>query len=150
MQKIHITTFINAPREKVWDTMLNEATYREWTGAFSPGSYYKGSWEQGAKIVFLGPDPTTGVEGGMVSKIAENRLHEFISIEHLGEVKNGVEDTESEEAKKWAGSLENYTFYDKDGGTELVIDMDTTDEYKEMMEGMWKDALVKLKEISEK
>ena len=86
----------------------------------------------------------------MVSKIAENRLHEFISIEHLGEVKNGVEDTESEEAKKWAGSLENYTFYDKDGGTELVIDMDTTDEYKEMMEGMWKDALVKLKEISEK
>ncbi|MDQ5893468.1 MAG: hypothetical protein QG640_480, partial [Patescibacteria group bacterium] len=31
MQKIHFSIQINAPKEKVWDTMLGEATYREWT-----------------------------------------------------------------------------------------------------------------------
>jgi hypothetical protein len=52
--------------------------------------------------------------------------------------------------KQWAGSLENYTFKNKDGKTELLVDMDINDEYKEMFEGMWPKALQKLKEISEK
>ncbi len=149
MQKIHLTTFINAPREKVWNTMLEDATYREWTSVFSPGGYYKGSWETGSKILFVGTDPVTGLEGGMVSRIAENRLHEFVSIEHLGIVANGVEDTTSELAKKWTPAFENYTFAHKDGGTELTIDMDITEEEKEPMEEMWKKGLEKLKEISE-
>lgn len=149
MQKIHLTTFIHAPREKVWDTMLEDSTYREWTRVFSPGGYFKGSWEAGSKILFVGADPVTGLEGGMVSRIAENRLHEFVSIEHLGIVANGVEDTTSELAKKWTPAFENYTFADKDGGTELTIDMDITEEEKEPMEGMWKKGLEKLKEIAE-
>lgn len=149
MQKIHLSTFINAPKEKVWDTMLNDATYREWTSAFNPGSYYKGSWEEGSKILFLGPDQNGGAEGGMVSRIAENRLHEFISIEHLGVVQDGVEMTEGELVEQWAGVHENYTFTDKDGGTELTIDLDITEEEKANMEAMWLKALEKLKQISE-
>lgn len=151
MEKMHITTFINAPREKVWDTMLNDATYREWTSAFNPGSYYKGSWEEGSKILFLGPNPETGKEeGGMVSQIAKSRKPEFISIKHLGILVNGKEDTESEFAKKWSPAFENYTFIEKDGGTELVIDQDITAEEKVAMEGMWEKALKRLKELAEK
>ena len=65
MKKLHCSIEINAPVKKVWDTMLEDATYRQWTGAFNPGSFYKGSWEKGSKILFLGPDPNTGKEGGM-------------------------------------------------------------------------------------
>jgi hypothetical protein len=32
----------------------------------------------------------------MVAVIAEHRPQEFLSIEHLGEIRNGVEDTASE------------------------------------------------------
>ena len=150
MQKIHETIFINAPREKVWDTMLEDATYREWTSAFNPGSYYKGSWEQGSKILFLGPNPDgTSGEGGMVSRIAENKLHEFVSIEHVGVLANGVEDTTSDFAKAWTPAFENYTFVEKDGGTELTIDVDVAEEMKEEMEKMWKAALTKLKQMAE-
>lgn len=46
--------------------------------------------------------------------------------------------------------MENYTFKNKDGKTELLVDMDINDEYKEMFEDMWPKALQKLKEISEK
>lgn len=150
MEKIHIVTFISAPCKKVWDVMLSDATYRDWTAAFYPGSYYKGDWSEGSKILFLGPSPTGEGEGGMVSRIKENRLHEFISIEHLGIVSNGVEDTTSEATKGWAGAHENYTFTEKDGGTELTIDLDILESEKANMEEMWKKGLVKLKELAEK
>ena len=149
MQKLHFEILINAPVEKVWNSMFEDATYREWTEAFHPGSYYKGSWEEGAKILFLGPGED-GKEGGMVSYIRENRPHEFVSIEHVGLVMDGVEDTTSEAVKKWTPAFENYTFTEKDGGTEVSVDIDLDDENKAMFEGVWPVALEKLKEIAER
>lgn len=149
MQKLNFSIVINSPKEKVWNTMLDDKTYREWTDVFSPGSHYVGSWEKGSKILFLGPNEQ-GIMGGMVSRINENRKHEYISIEHLGVVQDGKEDTTSDEVKQWAGSLENYTFKDLNGKTELLVDMDINDDYKEMFEGMWPKALQKLKMLAEK
>ena len=76
---------------------------------FTAGSYYSGDWSKGSKILFLGPGED-GKTSGMVARIAENRPYEFISIEHLGEVVNGVEDLTSEKVKSWAGAHEDYTF----------------------------------------
>ena len=150
MQKLHFSILINAPKDKVWHSMLDDKPYREWTKAFNEGSYYKGSWEKGSKILFLGPDPNTGEEGGMVSRIAENKPYEFISIEHLGIVQNGVEDTTSEAARKWATAFENYTFNDKDGATEVLVDIAVEDELVQMFNEMWPKGLRKLKELVEK
>jgi hypothetical protein len=150
MKKHHYSITINAPVDKVWHTMLDDQTYREWTKAFSEGGYYKGSWDKGSKIIFLGPDPKTGEEGGMVSRIAENKPGEFISIEHLGIINNGVEDTTSEEARKWTPAFENYTFKAKDGGTEVQVDMDVADEMADEFDKLWPQGLQRLKELAEK
>ncbi len=148
MEKLQFKIDINAPKEKVWNTMLEDKTYRIWTEAFMEGSYYSGDWNKGSKMLFLGPG-ADGKTGGMVSRIKDNRLHEYISIEHLGEVIDGVEDTTSDRVKEWAGALENYTFKDKNGKTELVVDMAINKEFKEMFEDMWPKALQKLKSICE-
>lgn len=148
MQKLHFSILIDAPREKVWNTMLNDLTYRQWTEIFSKGSHFVGSWDQGASIKFLGPNEN-GTMHGMVSRIKENRLHEYVSIEHLGIIEDGKEDTSSEATKGWAGALENYTFKDKDGKTEVLVDIDMPEEYVKMFEEMWPKALEKLKEIAE-
>lgn len=129
--------------------MLDETTYREWTKVFHEGSYYKGNWEEGSEILFLGPSDTGEGEEGMVSRIKENRPYAFISIEHLGFIKDGVVDTTSEEVKKWTPAFENYTFNEKEGGTEVAVDMDVADEYKAMFEDMWPKALQDLKELAE-
>ncbi len=151
MQKLHFSMLIHAPKQKVWHAMLDDQTYREWTNAFSEGSYYKGSWEKGSKMLFLGPDPSTGEEGGMVSRIAENKPYGFISIEHLGIVQNGVEDTTSEAARKWAPAFENYSFNEKDGATEVLVDIDVVDDkYVQIFNDMWPKGLGKLKELAEK
>lgn len=150
MQTLHFSIVINAPREKVWDTMLEDATYREWTSAFNPaGSYFKGDWNKGSKILFIGVDPETGKEdGGMFAEIAENKPHEFVSIKHLGEIKDGAEVPwpDPEQA-----GFENYTLKDTADGTEVSVEItNIPDEWKQMMNDMWPKALEKLKEIAEK
>lgn len=148
MEKLHTSIVIGASREKVWDTMLGAATYPKWARAFHEGSYYKGTLAQGEKILFLGPDENG--EMGMVSQVAEIRRPEFISFKHLGIYKNGEEDTESEEARKWAPAFERYTFTETDGGTKVVIDQDIQSDFKKTFEEMWERALVVLKELAEK
>lgn len=150
MQKLHYSTIIDAPKEKVWHTMLDDASYRDWTSEFNPGSYYRGDWSEGSKILFLGPDPETGREGGIVSRIAENRLYEFVSIQHLGLVANGVEDTTSDAARQWERAYENYLFRNRDDATEVQIDIEVQEEHAPMFDEMWPRALRRLKELAEK
>lgn len=150
MKRLHFSIQINAMPKKVWHIMLDDASYREWTSVFNPGSYYEGSWEKGSKILFLGPSDN-GKDGGMVSQIADSRPFEFLSIKHLGIIENGVEDTTSEEAKKWNdNAYEKYTFRETNGGTELQVDVDVDDEHVEMFNRMWPEALQKLKELTER
>jgi uncharacterized protein YndB with AHSA1/START domain len=146
--KLHFSKQINAPKEKVWQSVIGKDTYPQWTEAFSPGSHFVGDWSAGSKILFLGPDDK-GQMGGMVSRIAENRPHDYISIEHLGMVKNGVEDTTSDEVKAWTPAFENYTFDERDGTTEFKVDMDSPEEYAESFKEMWGNALDKLKALAE-
>lgn len=148
MEKLHFSIVIKAPKERVWDTMLNDETYRKWSEPFMPGAHFVGSWSEGSKILFLAPGENG--ESGMVSRIRENRLYEYISIEHMGVVENGREDTSSETAKAWVGAHEDYTFREINGGTEVLIDTDAADEYREMFEATWSKALQRLKELAEK
>lgn len=144
MEKINFNVMINATPEKVWQVLWTDDTYRKWTSAFAEGSYAKTDWKQGSKVLFL-----DGKGQGMVSKIAVNRPNEYMSIEHLGEVKDGIEDTSSERVKVWAGAHENYTLKKVNGKTELSIDMDINDEYKEMFSKIWPVALENVKKLSE-
>src|SRR5262245_49605896 len=140
MTKLTFSTTINAPKEIVWRTMLEDETYRKWTSAFQEGSYAVTDWKPGSQALFLAPDGS-----GMLSRIAEHRTNEFLSIEHLGAVKNGVEDTTSADVKEWAGARENYTLRGSGGGARLTIEMDTVDSYKQFFEETWPKALAALK-----
>jgi uncharacterized protein YndB with AHSA1/START domain len=153
MQTLRFSTVINATKEKVWHAMLDDATYRQWTREFTPEGYsaessYVGSWETGSMIKFIAINEQ-GLEEGMYSIIVESRPYEFVSIKHLGVIKNGVADPNHAESQKWAGALENYTFTPENGSTRLEIAVDTTDDMQDMMKEMWPKALQKLKEMCE-
>lgn len=107
--------------------MLEQESFRHWTSEFTEGSYYEGSWEQGSKIRFLSP-----AGEGMVAEIAESRPFAFISIRNLGFIKGGIDDTESPAARAWAPAYENDTFLEKNGTTDVVIDLDTNAEFEKM------------------
>jgi Activator of Hsp90 ATPase homolog 1-like protein len=135
---------IESPRNVVWDAMLGPESYKDWTSGFCEGSYYKGSWAQGEKMQFLSPGGD-----GMSSEIAENRLHEFVSIRHVGEILQGVEDVTSDKVRAWAPAYENYTFTDVPGGTQVRVTVDTLPEYVEFMTEAYPRSLERLKAICE-
>ena len=145
MEKQHFITLIDAPRQKVWQILWSDQSYREWTSIFSEGSRAETDWKKGSKVLFLGSS-----NEGMLSKIEENIANEFMSFKHLGMVKNGVEDMDSEEVKKWQGAMENYTLKDINGKTELIIDIDIAEDHSDYFQTTWPKALEKVKEMAEK
>lgn len=149
MKKIEQKIFIKAPKKIVWDVMFQKNTYSEWTKAFNEDSRYEGDWSEGTKMRFIGTDENKENEGGMLSVIEKNIPHEYISIKHIGIIENGVEDTTSEKAKSWAGAYENYSFVEKNGETEVLIEQDMDEKYFEEFKEMWKKALVRLKNLVE-
>lgn len=77
--------------------------------------------------------------------------YDFISIKNLGVINDG-----KEEVRDWGDAFENYTFWEKDGSTELIVEMGGLEENKEMTEMLsevseaWPKSLQILKELSEK
>lgn len=141
MKKHTFSVQISASRERVWQTLWNDATYRLWTAIFHEGSHAVSDWQEGSKILFLGPD---GVNG-MSSRIARLIPNEHMSFEHLGEVKNGVEDFSG----NWSGAFENYTLRTVPEGVELEVALDATDEHAEYFTATFPKALACVKEIAE-
>lgn len=138
MKHLHYNIDIAAPVPEVWRTMLSPDTYRVWTAAFCEGSYFEGSWEQGSTIRFLIPSGE-----GMLAEIAENRLHEFISIRQIACIGQDSQEPFAEPA------FENYTFHQTGEGTTLEIDIDVLDEHVAMFEEMWPRAPGLLKGLCE-
>lgn len=82
--RLRFSVAIAAPKRDVWNTMLEPDSYRAWTAVFAEGSFSEGSWVNGAKIRFLTPGGD-----GMTAEIAGNRPFRFVSIRHLGIIKEG-------------------------------------------------------------
>jgi hypothetical protein len=125
----------------LWD----DSSYRAWTAVFSPGSHARTDWNKGSKVLFV-----DGSGSGMVSMIEDKVPNEFMSFKHLGEVRDGVEDVESDRVKQWAGAHENYTLKSENGKTLLTVDMDLTEEFAGMFNDIFPKALDKVKELAEK
>jgi hypothetical protein len=141
MPSLNHTITIHAPKTHVYQLMLADKSYREWTSEFAQGSYYQGTWNKGAQILFLAPGG-----GGMNARIAENKPAEFVSIEMLSEVRDGVPNT----LRQWHDVFENYTFSETQGITTLQVEISgVPNEWAEDLNTKWPKALAKLKVICE-
>ena len=146
MKTLTFELTIAASPARVWDAMLQPESYKAWTAAFCEGSSYAGSWDEGATIRFLTPSGD-----GMVSQIAVNRPGEFLKIRHLGEVRQGVDDTASDAVRAWAPAFEIYRLTDETGGSTLVrASIDAMPEYEAFMNETFPKALQRLKVLCER
>lgn len=144
LETLKFETLVEAPVGQVYAAMIDAADYRDWTSAFTEGSYYEGSWATGASIRFLSPSGD-----GMVSEIAENRPNDFISIRHLGMIEKGVVDTTSDAVKAWAPCYENYRFEAVPQGTQLEVELQIPQDFADYMRETWPRALLRLKTLCE-
>lgn len=141
MSTLTFETKINAPKEKVWDSLWNDTSYRQWTSAFIDGSYAESDWNEGSKILFLSP---TGE--GMFGIIQKKIPNVQMTFKHLGEIKNGIE-----EPKNWSDATESYYLNEINGITELAVklNIEATSEFEQYFNNTFPKALEILKHISE-
>ena len=70
---------------------------------------------------------------------------EFISIQHVGILTDGVEDRNSEMAKRWSHSHENYTLKRLDESRSLfILNMEVDSSHKDEFVEMWQNASIRL------
>lgn len=144
MKDLNFSIVISAPVEKVWETLWNDDTYRQWTAPFNPGSYMESDWKVGGKTLFLDAE-----RNGMLSSIKQLESPRLVEFSHYGELNKGVEDTTSERVKAYAGAIERYELLPDDKGTLLKVWVQTSEEYEQMMNDGFTKSLQALKQLAE-
>ncbi|MBW8846865.1 MAG: SRPBCC domain-containing protein [Burkholderiales bacterium] len=143
MTDLEFSIDIAAPVARVWDCMFDPLAYRDWTSAFAEGSYFEGSWAAGRRLRFLDPRGF-----GMEAVVDENRLHEFVALRLVGEIKDGRPLPDSRLHKEPAH--ERYVFSPTaTGGTHLVVHLQGWDGFLDFLKATWPQALQRLKALAE-
>jgi uncharacterized protein YndB with AHSA1/START domain len=142
MNEMQFTIEIQARKEKVWDTLWQDETFREWAGLIDPGTYMKGELKEGNEVEFISAENGYGVTS-LVEKVIPN---EYVRLLHSAD----TQDTGTRErAKEWTGGAESYTLTETDGITTLTAVFDVPPELEDYFQTAYPKALNRLKELAE-
>lgn len=144
LQKLEFRIDIAAPKQKVWQTLWQDNTYRLWTRVFSDGSYAVSDWKEGSPVMFLNPEGS-----GLYSRIEQMVPGEKMFFTHLGAVKDGKEMPETPETRSWAGAQENYSLIGHGDSTQLVVSIDVSEGHLDYFRETFPKALEQVKALAE-
>lgn len=144
MEKLIFTIEVKAKLAQVWFALFDDYAYRQWTQAFTPGSYATGTWQQGGRIHFLSP-----AGEGIFADIEELVENERMIFKHMGVIADYKEMPENEKTKAWAGAYEKYFLTNNESHTTLRVELDTLIEYREYFNEAFPRALQLLKQQAE-
>jgi hypothetical protein len=145
MKDLHYTIDINASIERVWDVMLSLDTYKKWAKPFSPHPQFEGVWEEGKMITFIDP----GLGGTKALLEIVDPFH-HIRAKHIAMISyDGSEDVDSSVAQEWIGTIEEYFFIQSGDVTTIDVRMHVHENFVDMFENSWPDALESLKKLCE-
>src|SRR5437870_13524344 len=99
MKEMQFSVEINATKEKVWDTLWQDETFREWAGIIDPGTYMVGELKEGNEIQFISAENGYGVTS-LVEKLIEG---EFLLLRHHADTQD---EGKREREKQWTGGKE--------------------------------------------
>lgn len=143
MKEIQFSIKINASKEKVWNTLWEDATFRDWANIIDEGLYIKGVMKEGHEIQFI-----SSVNGyGVTSLVERFTPNEFVLFKHRADTK---ESGEQERENEWTGGAESYSLAEKDGITTLIVKTDIPHEQEETFNIRFPKALERLKTLSER
>lgn len=146
MLKVEKDIIIMASPESIWEKMLDLELYKEWTLAFSEGSFAKSDWQKGSPVVF---GDASG--NGLFGEVFLSDYGKQIGFRYKGLISGEERDTESDDAKLFMDTEEVYTFSPlPDGSTNLHIALDVDERYSDMMSTMWDDALLRVRNLCER
>lgn len=116
MNRLHFTIEISATKEKVWNTLWEDESYRKWTSVFMQGSYAETDWKEGSEVLFLTEDGS-----GIQSLVDKNIPCEHMVFRHICELKKREPVGET-----WDNIREEYVLIPTAEGIHLEVTHDVT------------------------
>lgn len=143
MKKLKFSIEIKASREKVWNTLWKDKTFREWASVIDPETYMVGDLKEGNEIQFISSHGGYGV----TSKVLKLVVGEFLLLRHHADTQ---EEGKREREKQWTGGEQSYSLREKDGTTTLTVAFDVPPELEEYFKVNYPKALERVKILAEK
>ena len=131
---------INATKEKVWDTLWQDETFRQWAGIIDPGTHLVGDLKEGNEVQFI-----SGNGYGVTSLVQKLVPGEFLLLKHRADTQDGGKQREDE----WTGGKESYSLTEKNSTTTLTAVFDVPPELEEYFKGTYPKALQRVKILAE-
>jgi hypothetical protein len=143
MKEIQFSIEINVSKERVWTTIWEDITFRDWANIIDEGTYMKGVIKEGNEIQFI-----SSVNGyGVTSLIEKHNPNEFVLFRYSADTKDSGQ---QERDKEWTGGTESYSLTEKNGVTTLNVKMDVPQEQEETFNIRFPRALERIKTLAEK
>lgn len=143
MKEMQFSIQIHAPREKVWDTLWQDKTFRQWASIIDPDTYMVGVLKEGNVIEFI-----SGSSGyGVTSQVEKLIPNELLLLRHSADTKSGGK---QEREKQWTGSKESYSLAEEDGTTMVTVAFEVPPELEEYFKESYPKALEQIKILAEK
>ena len=142
MRKMRFSIEIKASKGKVWDTLWQDETLRQWAGVIDPGTYMAGVLKEGDEIQFI-----SGNGYGVTSKVLKMMPSEFLLLRHTADTQDYGK---REREKQWTGGEESYSLAEADGATTLTVASDVPAELEGYFKDAYPKALERVKNLAER
>jgi uncharacterized protein YndB with AHSA1/START domain len=142
MKEMQFQVDINASKEKVWNTLWRDETFRQWASVIDPETYMIGDLIEGGELQFISSRGGYGV----TSLIEELTVNEFLLLRHSADTQ---EEGKQEREKEWTGGEESYRLAEKGTTTTLIVTFDVPLEQEVYFKINYPKALERVKELTE-
>jgi hypothetical protein len=106
MKEMQFSVVINASKEKVWETLWEDVSFRDWANIIDEGTYIQGTMEEGNEIQFI-----SSVNGYGVTDLIERLIpNEFVLFRHSADT---IESGKQLRTNEWTGGSESYSLREK-------------------------------------
>lgn len=139
--QLEFSITIKASKEKVWDTLWNDKTFRQWANIIDEGTYMKGELKEGCEIEFI-----SGNGYGVTSLVEKLIPGEFLLIRHQADTQDVGQRTRQDQ---WTGGKETYTLKEFDGITTLTAEFDVPPELEDYFKETYPKAFEMVKVLAE-
>lgn len=143
MKELQFQIDIQATKEKVWDVLWQDGTFRQWASVIDPGTYMVGDLKEGNEVQFISAENGYGVTS-LVETLVPN---EFLLLRHQADTQGSGE---QERAKEWTGGAERYSLVEKNSMTTLVTAFDVPVAMEDYFKTSYPKALELVKQLAEK
>lgn len=142
MLELEFSIRIDQSKEKVWITLWDKQSFRDWANNIDEGTYLKGNLVEGNEIQFI-----SSVNGyGVTSLVAELIPNQYILFKHAADTQNTGAETRD---KQWTGGSESYTLVEENNSTILTIRSEIPEELVDYFNQAMPIALNRIKELAE-